>query len=66
MRQTELREVVVTYCDVCGDEIVGSMTIFNQGQADEKHACHRWIAAEDTRCDLKLKQQLESEAVAGK
>lgn len=58
MRKTELREVTVHYCDVCGAEIVGIMTTFNQGLANEKHACHAWIESEEIRCDQKLDQQL--------
>lgn len=62
MNKTEQRDVVVTYCDVCGAEIVGNMTVFNQGTADKKHACHGWIEAEETRCDLKLKELLQAES----
>lgn len=60
MRTTESRTVEVFYCDCCGAEIVGNMTVLNQGQPDEKHACHGWIEEEQTRCDLKLQQSLKT------
>lgn len=60
MRTTEMRLVQVLYCDCCGAEIVGNMTVFNQGQPDEKHACHGWIEDEQTRCDLKLAESLKT------
>lgn len=64
MKKTEKREVVVVYCDVCGAEIVGNMTVFGQGTENEKHACHGWIEEEETRCDLKLKEQLQAQGRA--
>ena len=60
MKRTEQREVVVMYCDVCGEEIVGAMTVYDEGTADEKHACHGWIERDETRCDLKLGQMLQT------
>lgn len=58
MRKTELREVVVTYCDVCGQEITGNYTVFHSGQPNEAHACHGWNEAGECRCDDALEQRL--------
>lgn len=62
MKKIEKRSVVVTYCDVCGSEIVGNMTVFNAGTPDEKHACHVWIEIEETRCDLKFQDNIDKKS----
>lgn len=54
MQKLEQREILVTYCDVCGSECEGSFTTLFAGTPNEKHACHGWIEEEETRCDLKL------------
>ena len=57
MKKVKLIEVVVTYCDVCGSEIGGNMSIYNYGTKNEKHACQQFYD-EDNRCDYKLREKL--------
>ena len=56
MRRIESREVQVTYCDVCGEEIFDSvaMVLFNRGAPNELHACNRWNEAKGTTCSKHL------------
>lgn len=58
MKKKELREMIIIYCDVCGKECEGGYSTFNDGTPEEKHACHVWNEAEQTRCDLKMQATL--------
>lgn len=62
-KKTEIREVTVFYCDNCGDEITGAMTIFNPETGYELHACHGWIEKEKTRCDLIIEKKSIDDAI---
>lgn len=65
MKKYETKIVLVTYCDVCGDEIVGNATVFNEGAENERHACHQWNELEQTRCDIKMRQTLQANTLRG-
>ena len=41
MKRKEKRTVMVTYCDVCGEEC-GSHTVYIDPAGQEQHACQRF------------------------
>lgn len=54
MERLELRQRMVTYCDVCGQEITGSWVSMNHPEWGPLHACGDYNEAIDGRCSDSL------------